>query len=84
MIRILAQDDNFDLVGRRVGEGIEDVVLCRVDGLLGTQKGDALEQLVRSVTYRLRRIAQPSCYVAVASCGVHGAPLWQMLCWHLL
>ena len=57
MIGVLTQDDNLDLVGRRVGEGIEDVVLCRVDGLLGTQKGDALEQLVRSVTYRLRRIA---------------------------
>lgn len=84
MIGVLTQDDNLDLVGRRVGEGIEDVVLCRVDGLLDTQKGDAFEQLVRSVTYRLRRIAQPSCYVAVAGYGVHGAPLWQMLCWHLL
>ncbi len=80
VIRVLTQDDNLDLVGRRVGEGIEDVVLCRVDGLLGTQKGDALEQPVRSFTYRPRRIAQPSCYVAVAGCGVHGAPLWQMLC----
>ena len=47
MIRVLTQDDNFDLVGRRVSEGIEDVVLCRVDSLLGTQKGDALEQLER-------------------------------------
>lgn len=83
-VGVLTQDDNLDLVGRRVGEGIEDVVLCWVDSLLGTQKGDALEQLVRSVTYRLRCIAQPSCYVAVAGRGVHGAPLRQMLCWHLL
>ena len=74
----------YVVLGSSLAMLVSAVVNSTLNQSLGTQKGDALEQLVRSVTYRLRRIAQPSCYVAVAGRGVHGAPLRQMLCLHLL